>query len=67
VRLTAYGGEARDLPSDVLQRFLDATAAGRFSPPIYRVYEGLEQVVEAHRVMDANQAVGKLVVRVPHA
>jgi NADPH:quinone reductase-like Zn-dependent oxidoreductase len=66
VRLTAYGGEASDLPPDVLQRFLDATAAGRFSPPIHRVYEGLEKVAEAHRVMEANQAVGKLVVRVRH-
>jgi NADPH:quinone reductase-like Zn-dependent oxidoreductase len=66
VRLTAYGGEARDLPAHVLQRFLDATAAGRFSPPIHRVFQGLEQVVEAHRVMESNQAVGKLVVRVLH-
>jgi NADPH2:quinone reductase len=66
VRLTAYGGEASDLPPDALQRFLDATAAGRFSPPIYRVYEGLEQVADAHRVMETNQAVGKLVVRVQH-
>ncbi len=66
VRLTAYGGEASDLPAHVLQRFLDAAAAGRFSPPIHRVYEGLDQVVDAHRVMEANQAVGKLVVRVLH-
>jgi NADPH:quinone reductase-like Zn-dependent oxidoreductase len=66
VRLTGYGGEASDLPADVLQRFLDLTAAGRFSPPIHRVYEGLEQVAEAHQVMEDNQAVGKLVVRVRH-
>jgi NADPH:quinone reductase len=66
VRLTGYGGEASDLPQAVLQRFLDATAAGRFSPPIHRVYDGLEQIVEAHRGMEANQAVGKLVVRVRH-
>jgi len=28
--------------------------------------EGLEQVVEAHRSMEANRAVGKLAVRVRH-
>jgi NADPH:quinone reductase-like Zn-dependent oxidoreductase len=66
VRLTGYGGEASDLPPAVLQRFLDATAAGQFSPPIHQVYEGLEQVAEAHRIMEANSAVGKLVVRVRH-
>ena len=66
VRLTGYGGEASDLPPEVLQHYLDVTAAGRFSPPIHRVYDGLEQVVNAHRSMEANQAVGKLVVRVRH-
>jgi NADPH:quinone reductase-like Zn-dependent oxidoreductase len=38
VRLTAYGGEAADLPSDVLQSFLDAVAAGRLTVPLYRTY-----------------------------
>jgi NADPH:quinone reductase-like Zn-dependent oxidoreductase len=66
VRLTGYGGEAGDLPPAVLQHYLDATVAGRFSPPIHQVYEGLEQVAEAHRSMEANRAVGKLVVRVRH-
>ncbi|HEX6864525.1 MAG TPA: zinc-binding alcohol dehydrogenase family protein [Thermoanaerobaculia bacterium] len=66
VRLTGYGGEAGDLPPAVLQHYLDATAAGRFAPPIHQVYEGLEQVAEAHRSMEANRAVGKLVVRVRH-
>lgn len=64
---TGYGGEASDLPPAVLQHYLDATAAGQFSPPIHQVYEGLEQVVEAHRSMEANKAVGKLVVRVRHS
>lgn len=33
VRLTAYGGDATDLPSAVLQEFLDAVAAGRVRRP----------------------------------
>ena len=66
VRLTAYGGDASDLPAAVLQRFLDAIAAGRLSVPIHKVYDGLEQVRQAHADMEANAATGKLVVRVPH-
>ena len=65
VRLTGYGGEAGDLPQAVLQRYLDATAAGRVAVPIHRVYE-LEQVQQAHAAMEGNEAFGKLVVRVRH-
>ena len=63
-RLRAYGREAMDLPADVLQRF--RPHGSRFSPTIYRVYEGLEQVAKVRRVMNANEAVGKLAVRVAH-
>jgi NADPH:quinone reductase-like Zn-dependent oxidoreductase len=65
VRLTAYGGEASDLPAPVLQRFLDAVAAGRITVPIHRVY-ALDEIAEAHRVMEAGGAMGKQVVRVRH-
>ena len=61
VRLTAYHGEARDLPSKVLQDFLDAVAAGRFSVPVHRSYT-LDDIVEAHTDMEAGKASGKLVV-----
>jgi NADPH2:quinone reductase len=62
VRLTAYGGGAADLPSDVLQTFLDNVAAGRLTVPIHKIYRGLEQVPEAHADMEAGNAAGKLVV-----
>jgi NADPH:quinone reductase-like Zn-dependent oxidoreductase len=61
VRLTAYHGEAEDLPPAVLQEFLDAVAAGEAVVPIDRVYT-FDQIVEAHEVMEAGSAVGKLVV-----
>jgi NADPH:quinone reductase-like Zn-dependent oxidoreductase len=63
VRLTAYGGEASDLPREVLQRYLDDVAAGRVAIAIHRVF-AMEEIVEAHRMMERNAAVGKLVVRV---
>ncbi|GIM94841.1 zinc-binding alcohol dehydrogenase family protein [Paractinoplanes toevensis] len=63
VRLSAYGGEADDLPAAVLQGFLDAVAAGSAVVPVSRVY-ALEEIAEAHADMEANRATGKLVVSV---
>lgn len=61
VRLTAYSGEASDLPADVLQSFLDMVAAGQMKVPLYRTYR-LDEIVTAHADMEANRATGKLVV-----
>ena len=61
VRLTAYGGEAADLPAAVLQEFLDGVAAGRLTVPLHRTYR-LDEIAAAHADMEANNATGKLVV-----
>jgi len=61
VRLSAYGGDAGDLPPAVLQDFLTAVAAGSTLVPIARVYE-FAQIVEAHATMEAGGLTGKLVV-----
>jgi NADPH2:quinone reductase len=61
VRLTAYGGDASDLPAPVLQAFLDALAAGEAVAPIDRVY-AFGDIVAAHAAMEAGTARGKLVV-----
>jgi len=61
VRLTAYGGEASDLPAQVLQSFLDMVAAGQMKVPLYWTYR-LDEIVTAHADMEANRATGKLVV-----
>jgi NADPH:quinone reductase-like Zn-dependent oxidoreductase len=63
VRLTAYGGEAADLPPRLLQDFLDAVAAGTAVVPIGHVYR-FDQIVQAHADMEAGRASGKLVVLV---
>jgi NADPH:quinone reductase-like Zn-dependent oxidoreductase len=63
VRLTAYGGDAADLPPRVLQDFLDAVAAGTAVVPVARVYR-LDEIAEAHDAMEHNRASGKLVVTV---
>lgn len=61
VRLTAYSGEAADLTPPVLQAFLDAVAAGRATIPLGRVYR-LDDIVQAHRDMEAGTVGGKGVV-----
>jgi len=61
VRLTSYGGDARDLPPSVLQAFLDAAASGSAVIPIDHVYR-LDEIVEAHTAMEEGTAAGKLVV-----
>ncbi|MFI5617916.1 zinc-binding alcohol dehydrogenase family protein [Streptomyces sp. NPDC051567] len=61
VRLTAYGGDAGDLPPHVLQEFLDAVAAGDAVVPVDRVY-AFDRIAEAHAAMEAGSASGKLVV-----
>jgi NADPH:quinone reductase len=63
VRLTAYHGEASELPPDVLQGYLDAVAAGDASVPIGHVYE-FDEIVAAHRDMETGEYPGKLVVMV---
>jgi hypothetical protein len=40
--------------------------AGRLAFPVDRVYDGLEQVPQAHDDMEHDRATGKLVVRVRH-
>ena len=64
VRLAGYSGDAADLPRAAFQEILDAVAAGRLSFPVDRVYDGLEQVPQAHDDMEHDRATGKLVVRV---
>ena len=61
VRLTAYSGEAADLPGPTLQRFLDDVAGGQATIPLGRVYR-LDQVVQAHHDMEAGTLSGKGVV-----
>jgi len=67
VRLAGYFGDASDLPREAFQEILDAVAAGRLSFPVDRVYDGLEQVPQAHDDMEHDRATGKLVVRVRRA
>ena len=61
VRLSAYGGDAADLPADVLQTVLDRIAGGTFLLGPATTYR-LDQIRQAHHDMETNAVTGKLVV-----
>jgi NADPH:quinone reductase-like Zn-dependent oxidoreductase len=61
VRLTAYVGDATDLPSAVFQGFIDEVSEGTAVVPIGEVYQ-IDQIVEAHTAMEDGKVAGKIVV-----
>jgi len=65
VRLTTFLSDTVDASNSTaqLQRVLDAASDGRYRVNLNKVFR-LDEVVEAHRYMEANQATGKNVVKV---
>jgi NADPH:quinone reductase-like Zn-dependent oxidoreductase len=61
VRLTVYGGDTGDFMATPLQELVDQIAAGTLHVQIGRTFR-LDEIVEAHRVMETNTAGGKIVV-----
>ncbi|WP_416207791.1 zinc-binding dehydrogenase [Bradyrhizobium sp. SEMIA] len=62
VRLTAYGGQATDLPPAAFDKQLKAIAEGRLKVPVAKVYHGLKQVRRAQSDLEAGTTPGKHVV-----
>jgi NADPH:quinone reductase-like Zn-dependent oxidoreductase len=61
VNLTTYSGGSRDFMDTPLQTVVHEVEAGRMNAKIGRVFN-IDEIVEAHRVMEENQAGGKIVV-----
>ncbi|MEM9300593.1 MAG: zinc-binding alcohol dehydrogenase family protein [Pseudomonadota bacterium] len=62
VKLTAYSGGAEDLAPDQLQRYVELVEGGRLDVQTGPVFE-FNELIEAHQLMDRNEAGGKIVVR----
>lgn len=60
VRLTAYGGEAADLPAQVLSDVAEAIRRGELSMPT--VTYSMGEIQRAHEDMEHDRVVGKQVV-----
>jgi NADPH:quinone reductase-like Zn-dependent oxidoreductase len=63
VSLTTYDGGPEDFILTPLDDLVDKIVAGRLSVQVGRIFH-LDQIVEAHRCMEENQAGGKIVVLV---
>jgi NADPH:quinone reductase-like Zn-dependent oxidoreductase len=61
VCLTSYEGEVEDFMRTPLQELCDQIAAGEFKVQVGKVFR-LDEIVEAHRLMEENKAGGKIVV-----
>ena len=62
-KLTVYMGEAKNLEKESLQEFIDAVESGDIRLPIDRTFN-LDEIVEAHKYMESDQAKGKIVVEI---
>lgn len=63
VKLTSYSGEAADISTEQLQSYIQLVETGKIQLQTGPVFE-FEALVDAHKLMDANQACGKIVVQV---
>lgn len=61
VRLTSYDGTVADFMNTPLDQLLKNIASGAFPVQVGKVFH-LDQIVEAHRMMEENKAGGKIVV-----
>lgn len=62
VKLTSYSGEAADLTPRQLQDYVGLVEKGELEVKTGPVFE-FEELVAAHKLMDANEAGGKIVIR----
>jgi NADPH:quinone reductase-like Zn-dependent oxidoreductase len=63
VKLTSYAGEATDLTPEELQKYLDIVEQGEMKAPAARTFP-FSELQAAHRLMDLNQANGKIVLTI---
>jgi NADPH:quinone reductase-like Zn-dependent oxidoreductase len=63
VCLTSYAGESDDFISTPLEQLAQQIVAGTLKVQIGRVFQ-MDEIVEAHRLMEDNKAGGKIVVLV---
>ncbi len=61
VCLTVYAGESADFMALPLQELVDQIANGKLTVQVGKTFS-LDQIVEAHRLMEENKAGGKIVV-----
>lgn len=61
VCLTVYGGNEKDFMRTPLEEMVENVEAGKMKIAVGKVYK-LDEIVQAHEMMDSNKAGGKIVV-----
>ena len=61
VKLTSYSGGSSDISIEQLQRYIELVEEGNLMIQTGPVFK-FEELIQAHELMDANQAGGKIVV-----
>ena len=61
VKLTSYAGEASDISQAQLQKYVDMVEQGELRVNSAKTF-AFNELQEAHRLMDSNQANGKIVI-----
>lgn len=62
VKLTSYSGGSGDITQEQMQKYISLVEQGKLKVTIGKVFE-FSELVEAHKLMDANQANGKIVIK----
>lgn len=63
-KFTYFSSSTTPMPTSALQSYLDGLADGAYRMPLDRVFR-FDEIRAAHACMEANAAVGKIVVTVP--
>lgn len=59
--LTTYGGSQENFVNTPLDELIEDIVDGTMNIPVGKVFK-MDEIVEAHKCMDANEANGKIVV-----
>jgi NADPH:quinone reductase len=63
-KFTYFSSSSTPMPTAALQAYLDGLADGTYRMPLDRVFR-FDDIREAHACMEANAAIGKIVVSIP--
>ena len=63
-KFTYFSSSSTPMPNAALQAYLDGLAGGTYRMPLDRVFR-FDDIREAHACMEANAAIGKIVVSIP--
>lgn len=63
-KFTYFSSSSTPMPTAALQAYLDGLANGTYRMPLDRVFR-FDEIQDAHACMEANAALGKIVVSVP--